>query len=68
MLKIWHFPESLIAAVSDHQDYQRDSINGLDLVDIVQVVNLQSTQCAVCQNILKVAIMVSSTVSVPHQP
>lgn len=46
ILKSWDFPESLIAAVSDHQDYQRDSVNGPDLVDIVQVANLQSQRNA----------------------
>lgn len=42
ILESWDFPESLIAAVSEHKDYQRDSVNGPDLVDIVQVANLQS--------------------------
>jgi HD-like signal output (HDOD) protein len=46
ILKSWDFPEHLIAAVSDHQDYQRDSVNGPDLVDIVQVANLQSRRNA----------------------
>ena len=42
ILQSWDFPENLIAAVSEHKDYQRDSVNGPDLVDIVQVANLQS--------------------------
>lgn len=42
ILESWDFPESLIAAVSEHKDYQRDSVNGPDIVDIVQVANLQS--------------------------
>ncbi len=42
ILESWDFPESLITAVSQHKDYQRDSVNGPDLVDIVQVANLQS--------------------------
>lgn len=42
ILESWDFPESLIAAVSEHKDYTRDSANGPDLVDIVQVANLQS--------------------------
>ena len=43
ILESWDFPEGLVAAVSEHKDYQRDSVNGPDLVDIVQVANLQSS-------------------------
>ncbi|MFK8048469.1 MAG: HDOD domain-containing protein [Halioglobus sp.] len=42
ILESWDFPEGLIAAVAEHKNYQRDSVNGPDLVDIVQVANLQS--------------------------
>lgn len=46
ILKSWDFPEKLIAAVAEHQNYQRDSVKGPDLVDIVQVANLQSQRNA----------------------
>ena len=42
ILKSWHFPESLIAVAAGHEDLERDSENGPDLVDLVQVANLQS--------------------------
>jgi len=38
----WGFPENLIAVVAEHDNYQRDSNAGPDLVDVVQVANLQS--------------------------
>lgn len=42
ILKSWDFPESLIAVAGEHENLERDSENGPDLVDIVQVANLQS--------------------------
>jgi HD-like signal output (HDOD) protein len=42
ILEKWSFPQSLIAVVAKHENYQRDSIDGPDLVDVVQVANLQS--------------------------
>jgi HD-like signal output (HDOD) protein len=42
ILKSWHFPESLIAVAAEHENLERDSANGPDLVDLVQVANLQS--------------------------
>ncbi|HHA18456.1 MAG TPA: HDOD domain-containing protein [Methylophaga sp.] len=42
ILKSWDFPKSLIAVAGEHENLERDSENGPDLVDIVQVANLQS--------------------------
>ena len=42
ILKSWDFPESLIAVAAEHNNLERDSENGPDLVDIVQVAILQS--------------------------
>lgn len=42
ILRSWDFPESLIAVAGEHENLDRDSENGPDLVDIVQVANLQS--------------------------
>lgn len=42
ILEKWSFPQSLIAVVANHKNYQRDSIDGPDLVDVVQVASLQS--------------------------
>ncbi|MDT8371249.1 MAG: HDOD domain-containing protein [Gammaproteobacteria bacterium] len=42
ILKSWNFPESLIAVAAEHENLNRNSQNGPDLVDLVQVANLQS--------------------------
>tara|TARA_R110002050_G_scaffold57423_3_gene129081 strand:- start:219142 stop:219984 length:843 start_codon:yes stop_codon:yes gene_type:complete len=42
ILKSWKFPESLIAVADEHENYDRDTGEGPDLVDIIQVANIQS--------------------------
>ncbi|MFW5450719.1 MAG: HDOD domain-containing protein [Methylophagaceae bacterium] len=42
ILKNWEFPESLIAVAAEHENLNRNSANGPDLVDIVQVASLQT--------------------------
>lgn len=42
ILESWEFPENLIAVASEHENLNRNSVNGPDLVDVVQVANLQS--------------------------
>jgi putative nucleotidyltransferase with HDIG domain len=42
ILRSWKFPQSLINAVADQNDLERDSENGPDLTDLVQVARLQS--------------------------
>ncbi len=42
ILKSWEFPESLIAVAAEHENLNRNSTNGPDLVDIVQVASLQT--------------------------
>jgi HD-like signal output (HDOD) protein len=41
ILRNWEFPETLIAVAAEHENLNRNSANGPDLVDIVQVANLQ---------------------------
>ena len=45
ILQKWAFSERFIAVVAEHENLERDSANGPDMVDIVQVANLQS-HCA----------------------
>jgi len=42
ILRSWKFPESLIAVAAEHENYDRDTGKGPDLVDIIQVANIQS--------------------------
>ncbi len=42
ILRSWNFSESLIAVAAEHQKYDRDTGNKVDLVDIIQVANIQS--------------------------
>lgn len=42
ILRSWNFSESLIAVAAEHQNYDRDTGNKVDLVDIIQVANIQS--------------------------
>ena len=55
ILRKWEFPETLIAVAAEHENLNRNSANGPDLVDIVQVANLQSymnTEKALDPNVL----------------
>ena len=42
ILESWEFPENLVAVAAEHENLNRNSQNGPDLVDVVQVANLQS--------------------------
>ncbi len=42
ILKSWKFPQNLIHAVAEQNNFTRDSENGPDLADVVQVARIQS--------------------------
>lgn len=45
ILEVWAFPEELIAAVSGHEDLERDKTPEADYADVVMIANLQSYIC-----------------------
>ncbi|MBT4522477.1 MAG: HDOD domain-containing protein [Halieaceae bacterium] len=42
ILKAWEFPDAMLATVMGHQDLNRDSADGPDLVDVIQVSIIQN--------------------------